>query len=297
MPTSTAIAKSILSMRFGFLLLVWHAFPAHAGLIEFHDRALWFSSVGEISGAEDFESFTEDAQFRTQSLAIAGLNVIGGPTGNDENANLIDVAPFVFNGFENINGSTSLVGDADPRFGTTVNMVLEKPMVAWGATFKGLNPSTVLTIFDLNGFVLGTLSSIHTVEQEFLGFHSDNFGSASRLEISHPGPTNDFFRMDDMVFVYASVPEPSTGVLLGIGIAALIILTRARTRRPIKKNSFCKPVMTAIYPVPKVRKQASEQTFHNLTEHVITPPSPDDGTTPSGNGRLLDGHPGSGVAV
>jgi hypothetical protein len=64
--------KSLLTI----IVLVASVGRVQAGFITYSDRSTWDSSVGGPILVEDFNGFTVDTEFKSQPLALNGMEVI-----------------------------------------------------------------------------------------------------------------------------------------------------------------------------------------------------------------------------
>ena len=210
---------------------------ASASLLIVEDEAAWVALAGGVTGTEDFESFTVDTEFRSAPLQIQGMRVTAGATISNPTTNIIDVPPLVLSGFEDINGTVTLAGNMDGSSGipTSVTFFFDIPLTAWGTTIRGLSGSnSPFELFDKDGLSLGIFFQTPTTAVSFIGFAFDDGRAASRMEISHTGGSNDFFRMDNIAFV-TSIPEPGSLAILVTGLLGLVFFGR-RSRQIERGN-------------------------------------------------------------
>jgi hypothetical protein len=208
---------------------------ASAALIVYTDQSAWSSAISALGGSidisEDFNSFTTDT-----SLAVAGgvdfgsftLEQTAGAIGSE-----IDVPPYDANWQGNGTPFAAIWGGS-----TRVNeVVFDSQVLGFGGL---VNPFG--TIFTLSTNLTASLSGDTAVwasgtTATFLGVAVDDVASAFISATWSGGGgfrVTQSFGIDDFQAATAGapIPEPSTMLLLGSGLAGLGFFRRRR-KRPI----------------------------------------------------------------
>ena len=116
--------------------------------------ASWLAVVGSASWTVDFSSFDADQQFQTATVDAGPFSLA--QVGSTEFRNLIDVSPFNFGDGGGTTGASMFTD-----FGaTTVNLVPDAPLSAWGAEFFNALTSErlQLRLFGTGDVLLNTFS-------------------------------------------------------------------------------------------------------------------------------------------
>lgn len=204
-----------------------------AGMAEaavvYTDGFLFLREVGP-NRFEDFGSFTEDTEFRTQAVTVGNLTIRGEPGVNGDETNLID-APPIRNPQADIDGAY-LLGDLSGS--QEIRIDFARPVSAFGALFRGIanEPRTTdLRFYGSDGGLLGVITpgTEYSYPVEFWGIDLEG-DAASWLIIGNadPLPFNDIFGVDDIYYRLAPIPLPASGALV---LAALGALGLCRLRR------------------------------------------------------------------
>lgn len=225
---------------------------SQAATISFTDASAFQTAIAGLpSGTLDFESIAADTL-----LSAAGLTqpvIASPPAGITFPASVVDVLGgpnlnLEVNGL-NTPGSHVLGTDDPGNFdafigGTSLSMSFTAPVLGFGLTvISGDTPGVALLDGDLellagggtavlslaDKVFLGNVNVVgggpqQTVYAYFLGVTSDTPFSNASLGVGAGVPNAAFFYyLDDMV---AAVPEPSTALLLGLGLLGLLGLAR-----------------------------------------------------------------------
>lgn len=202
-----------------------------AAVQSFSDRAAWLAAVGPLSATEDFSGFTQDTEFRSGPVALAG-GMSMGQTGANTAAfrNFIDVPPLQFTDNNGTAHASSFVnGDDSPGVATGILISLTTNARAWGADFWGARSGEFLAVevLGIGGSVLATIEPSN-VSGQFAGFFGDAGEQFTAIRFRNvnitPGSGGEGFGMDN--FAISFIPAPGAASLLGI--AALAGLRRRR---------------------------------------------------------------------
>lgn len=231
--------KTVLYIFLGLALLTS---SANATVVQYLDRASWSSAVGAVSGTEDFNGFTSDTQFRTQTVALNGMTVSAGVSQHHgASANIIDVATFEFSDGFAIDSTPYLLADIElaESGGELVPINLRfnfnNPLSAWGADLTSFpTASTVLVeVFGPN-LADPPLASFQYFpsgpgsEIDFFGFHVTDGLLADHIVFSIGDASGyETFGMDNIAFVSA-VPTPAAAWLFGSGLLGLVGMARRK---------------------------------------------------------------------
>jgi hypothetical protein len=237
----TRITKLFLTLA----ALVLFSTSAAAVPVIFTSRPLFdAATAGSPSAAENFQGFVADTQFRTVAVNVNGYSIqqvnLAGPVSTFRN--FIDPPPFMF-----AEGQTTTYASSFVNFGeTAIDITFTNPVYAFGADFFGVTgplgvaaEGLVMDLFTPGGALFATLAVPMTAPAgSFFGFVNTSqaeligrirFRGATLI----PGGTGEGFGIDNTVSVLpggtAVIPEPTTMILLGSGLAGLA--ARARKRR------------------------------------------------------------------
>lgn len=199
----------------------------HASLTLYSDRATW-ASAANPTGSEDFNSFTADTQFRTQSVAVNNMLISG--SGSIYNYILAVPTQLIIDQ-QRIDSSPFILGHVrtDPNSNTISNIRFDfsTPVYAWGADFRGIGNSinnSRINVFGSNAELQGSIatSSADNSSLQFIGFTSS--APVESVLIVNTVNSADVFGMDNVQFSITAVPEPTSIAgfgMLTIGFAVL----------------------------------------------------------------------------
>ena len=236
----TRITKLFLTLA----ALVLFSTSAAAVPVVFTNRPLFdAATAGSPRATENFQGFLVDTQFRTAAVAANGFSIqqvnLAGPVSTFRN--IIDPPPFLF-----AEGQTTTYASSFVNFGeTAIDITFTNPVYAFGADFFGVTgplpgvaEGLLMDLFTPGGALFATLAVPMTAPAgSFFGFVNTSqaeligrirFRGATLI----PGGTGEGFGIDNTVSVLPGgqvIPEPTTMILLGSGLAGLA--ARARKRR------------------------------------------------------------------
>ncbi|MGI8604228.1 MAG: PEP-CTERM sorting domain-containing protein [Verrucomicrobiales bacterium] len=210
--------KSLSHLCLAFLLVFAHVGTASAASI--------LSAVTTVGGAPlaNFEGFAEGTLISGQYPGVTFSQDDGGTP-------MIDNFPFLF-GYHAVSGNGVLTGSQTggaqlPTVaGLVINFLTPVSTVEWFLSDVG----PPLGTYTINAFGAGNvlLESYIATKENYVGFVR---GSADITRVSFDSSvSNDAFAIDDLRV--AAVPEPTSILLVGSGIAALV--ARARRRRKVQ---------------------------------------------------------------
>lgn len=179
---------------------------ASAGLIAYNDRASWEAAVGGVFTEQDFSTIASQA-YDVSPIDVGDFTVSVTGTNYGSNWHFIGTG-----GPNNVNGTQQLHLATGDVGGTTLDF--DPEIYAFGADFGGVSDSRT-TSFIIGGMQL----DIPNLNGGFFGFVADgNFG-ANLLQLTDGSA--DGFAMDNLVYAYSSVPEPTSLILLCLGLLGL----------------------------------------------------------------------------
>lgn len=217
-------------------LLVGLAIHADGGIAVQRNQDSFQSALGGDFGLFNFNSITQDQSFATQAINFGPFSIVQDPKAAND-LNLIDVSSSASN--INTTPFANMFLDKD----TSVLIQFSSPVTAFGADFFGssaFNVSVFLYNPTFNPNQLSTGGSFTTATfagpsdgttTSFLGFVTDGNTPALGLQLQYAGPSggNTNPQMDNVRI--ASVPEPTSLALLGMGISIAGVYVSRRTRK------------------------------------------------------------------
>jgi len=223
------------------LLALAGAGAAGATPVIYTDRSSWDADVGGDIFLEDFDDFSADTSFRAGAVDVGPFSLVqGGGLVTATGVNLIDVSPFAFSGAEDVNGTPYVLGWANSTAvgvatSAFVEMVFDVPVAAWGADFANASNGADLWIFLVPSDAQGPSDWLSlcvgcNIDDGFFGFVDDEtnlYSSVILAAVPFSNGTGERFGFDNVSG--ATVPEPSTALLFGLGLFGIAVAGR-RTR-------------------------------------------------------------------
>jgi len=222
---------------------------ASAAVIGYTDRTSWEAALGsETIVMEDFEGVGSDTTFRDTTIDFGDFTIgeIGGAA-TSASVNLIDVSPFSFSGVNAIDGSAYALGWVNNLNATYpisqaayVEFVFDDPVSAFAMDLNALVINIGLLFYVLPSGLDPTVSSNYVqcvacngaLANDFVGFTTTAGESFDRIVIlpavSDGSGSGQRFGMDNVSWVSAAGPEPSTAALLALGLTGLGVAGRRR---------------------------------------------------------------------
>ena len=223
------------------LILSSFVHSVNATVVQYTDRAAWSSSVGAITGSEDFNTYTSDTQFRTQTISLNGMTLSASGVSQHHGtlANKIDVATFEFSGVFAIDSTPYLLADIEleESGGSFIPINLrfdfDDPLSAWGADLMSF-PTAAIVLVEIYGSTPASpplasfpyIPSGSTSEIDFFGFQVTDEVFADHIIFSI-GSASGFetFGLDNIDYV-SGVPIPGAIWLFSTGLLGLIGVSR-----------------------------------------------------------------------
>jgi hypothetical protein len=200
-------------------LMVGFAFQADAGLLVFDSRDSWQAALGNAGFAYNFNGFKADASFASSAINFGPFNLrgIGVPVANTDKVvtgpsnSTVDGSPFA-----------SMFLDSAHR----VDLGFTVPALAFGAEFIG-------SAWNFGVFQHGSESPIilggTAGEKQYFGIISTE--PIDRIEFLYSGSPDSSTTVNFDNVGLASVPEPSSLMILGMGATLFAAYTCWRLRR------------------------------------------------------------------
>ncbi len=195
----------------------------HAATMTYTDRGTFEAAAGSFD-TENFQGVAEGTSTNNSSVDVGDFSVIAN-SGLGSGWNHIGTGAI-----NNVNSTRQL--HAGLMSGETLVFTFDTAINYWGADFMGLNDGVRRSVIDD-----GTdsyLSPIIPQQNSFFGFYSD----VAFTTITFTGQSSsEGVGMDNVTYASASVPEPTTIALLGLG---MIGLAGAEARRRRQKKAVDK---------------------------------------------------------
>ena len=218
--------KTITSTFLALVLL--SPIAAHAIPTQYEDRAQWEAANGTVTFTEDFESFDVETSFLNTAVALNQMTLEASAGGG---CNCEDIQKIALKEYDDtdVNGSIQVTGATEFTSASTISLLFDNPVSAWGADFVGHNgaENLLIDVLDLSGALLMTLDA--TSDRGFLGFVAgpgEQVGSLIFRSGVDVADLREGFGMDNVAGVAISVPEPGTLALFGIGLFGMGLARR-----------------------------------------------------------------------
>ena len=212
---------------------IFAAIPASASITLFSSQTTFLSAAGSTA-VEDFNSYSVDTQFRTQTLNV-GAFALSGFGQNQSSYNLISTDPL---GFYSVNGTSYVLGFTALDSGFSITF--KNPTTAFGADFRGFNnaflPQQGRSFIEVDGVQLTPPIVSLNSDASFFAFVSDTPFSTVRFtfDSSLPPFFTDAFGMDNVTYGVGAVPEPSTWAMMILGFAGVGFMAyRRKSKRAL----------------------------------------------------------------
>ncbi|MBN2023187.1 MAG: hypothetical protein JW809_10400 [Pirellulales bacterium] len=206
--------KRLIAVSAAVVILIGLA-QAQGAITTYNTRASWEAAVGGSGWfwEEDFNSFLTDTEFRTGPVDLGEFTLQqDGPDVFGTSYNRIDVAPFFY---VNIDASPyALVLVNHDATDTTVDMVFDAPIWAWGAEFNLGLQGELLAVVKHAGGAEETIAVPNPSDPFFFGFTTNPMEwieSITFVPQKTISGTVEAFAMDNVVG--APIPEPATFVI------------------------------------------------------------------------------------